>query len=131
MNAPVAGAPPDRTAAILGWTGLVVADVAAQLLFKTAAIDLPPPQASTAWVAIVAQSPLAWAAVACLLVAFGFWMRILRRAKLATAFPVTALAFVGVVAGSHLLFGETVSFAQGAGIVLIVAGVALLRPLDA
>ncbi len=122
---------PSRLARFAQWSGLVVADIAAQLLFKQAAVSLPPPEASAAWVAIVAQTPLVWAAVACLFVAFGFWMGILRRASLATAFPVTALAFAGVIAGSWLLFGETVTIAQGAGIALIVAGVALLKPLDA
>lgn len=119
-----------RLVRLAQWTGLVVADVAAQLLFKSAAVTLAAPEPTWAWVAIVAQTPAVWAAVACLLVAFGFWMGILRRAKLATAFPVTALAFAGVIAGSWLLFGERVTIAQGAGIALIVAGVAMLKPLD-
>jgi multidrug transporter EmrE-like cation transporter len=113
------------------WSGLVVSDSAAQLLFKSAAVRLPKPAATPAWMAMVAQSWRVWLAVGCLLLTFGFWMLVLRRRKLSTAFPVTALTFIGVVAGSSLFFGETITPLQYAGIALIVVGVAALRPLDA
>ena len=112
------------------WSGLVVADSAAQLMFKAAASHLPEPQATLPWVLMVAQSPRFWVAVACLVVTFGLWMLVLRRAKLSLAFPVTALTFVGVIGGSMLIFHETIAPLQYAGIALIVVGVALLRPLD-
>jgi multidrug transporter EmrE-like cation transporter len=79
---------------------------------------------------MVAQSWRAWSAVACLLLTFGFWMLVLRRAKLSQAFPVTALTFIGVLGGSSWFFGETIAPIQYAGIALIVAGVAVLKPLD-
>jgi multidrug transporter EmrE-like cation transporter len=113
------------------WAGFVVSDSAAQLLFKSAAIRLAEPTPTLAWVAMVAQSWHVWTAVACLLVTFGLWMLVLRRARLSTAFPVTALTFVGVVGGSWWFFGETIAPIQYVGIALIVAGVAALKPLDA
>jgi multidrug transporter EmrE-like cation transporter len=119
-----------RVSLALLWAGLVVSDSAAQLLFKSAAVRVAAPTPSLAWVAMVAQSWRAWAAVVCLLVTFGLWMLVLRRAKLSTAFPVTALTFIGVVGGSWWFFGETIAPIQYAGIALIVAGVAALRPLD-
>jgi len=113
------------------WFGLVVSDSAAQLLFKSAAVRLPKPAATFAWMAMVAQSWRVWLAIGCLLLTFGFWMLVLRRRRLSTAFPVTALTFIGVVAGSSLLFGETITPLQYGGIALIIVGVAALRPLEA
>jgi multidrug transporter EmrE-like cation transporter len=123
--------PASRLSLALLWGGLVLSDSAAQLLFKSAAVRLAEPSATLAWVAMVAQSWRVWAAVACLVLTFGLWMLVLRRARLSTAFPVTALTFVGVVGGSWWFFGETIAPVQYAGIALIVAGVASLRPLDA
>lgn len=119
-----------RVSLALLWVGLVLSDSAAQLLFKAAAVRLIRPTATFAWVRIVAQSWWVWSAAACLLVTFGCWMLILRRAELSRAFPVTALTFIGVVGGSWWFFGETITFIQCAGIVLIVAGVAALKPLQ-
>jgi multidrug transporter EmrE-like cation transporter len=117
-----------RVERVLLWIGLLLTDTAAQLLFKSAAVRLEEPTLTFAWVAMVAQTPGVWAAIACLLLTFGFWMLILRRAALSAAFPITALTLVGVVAGSWLFFREAVAPVQYAGIALIVAGVALLRP---
>ena len=126
----IAPRPNSRFESALVWAGLIVADSAAHLLFKSAATHLPEPQATLPWLLMVAQSLRFWAAVACLIVTFGLWMLVLRRAKLSLAFPVTALTFVGVIGGSMLLFHETIAPWQYAGIALIVVGVALLRPLD-
>jgi multidrug transporter EmrE-like cation transporter len=120
-----------RLSLALIWAGLVVCDSAAQLLFKSAAVRLAEPAPTLAWVAMVAQSWRVWSAVACLILTFGLWMLVLRRAKLSTAFPVTALTFVGVVGGSWWFFGEMIAPVQYAGIALIVAGVAAIKPLDA
>ena len=112
------------------WAGLVVADATAQLLFKGAATRLPAPGWSLAWIVMVAQSWRVWTALACLVVTFALWMLILRRSRLGQAFPVTALAFAAVVAGSWWFLGETVTPAHGLGIGLIIVGVAMLRPFD-
>lgn len=122
--------PHSRLEIALLWAGLIVADSAAQLLFKSAALHLPEPEATLPWLLMVAQSTRFWAAIACLVVTFGMWMLVLRRAQLSLAFPVTALTFVGVIGGSMLLFNESIAPLQYAGIALIVVGVALLRPLD-
>jgi len=120
-----------RLSMALLWTCLVVSDSTAQLLFKSAAIRLTRPTPTLAWVAMVAQSWRAWSAVASLLVTFGLWMLVLRRAKLSTAYPVTALTLIAIVAGSRWFFGETISPIQYVGVALIVGGVAALKPLDA
>jgi multidrug transporter EmrE-like cation transporter len=121
---------PSRFSLALLWVGFVMSDSAAQLLFKSAAIRLTPPTPTFAWVAMVAQSWRVWSAVACLLLTFGFWMLVLRRAQLSRAFPVTALTFIGVIGGSWWFFGESIAPIQYVGIAFIVAGVAALKPLD-
>ena len=119
-----------RLSVILLWIGFVVADTTTQLMFKSAAIRFTKPTPTFAWVMMVAQSWRIWSAVACLLITFGLWMLVLRRTSLSAAFPMTSLAFVGIVAGSWWLFGETIAPIQYAGIALIIAGVAALRLLD-
>src|SRR5258707_159072 len=97
-----------RLSLALLWAGLVISDSAAQLLFKTAAVSLPKLTPTLRWVMMVAQSWRVWLAVACLVFTFGCWTLVLRRAKLSSAFPVTALTFVGVVGVSLWFFGETI-----------------------
>ena len=122
--------PHSRFAMALLWAGLIGSDTAAQLLFKTAAVRLPSPSLSAAWIVMVAQSWLVWSALTCLLVTFGLWMLVLRNSRLSTSFPVTALTFIGIAIASSWLLGEMIVAVQYVGIALIVAGVAMLRPLD-
>ncbi len=122
--------PPSRLESAALWAGLIALDSLAQLLFKSAAIHLPPPQFSAQWLSMVAQSVRFWAATLSLLLTFGIWMLVLRRSRLSIAFPVTALTFIGVIGGSRLLFGELIEPIQYAGMALIVGGVALLRAVE-
>lgn len=116
-----------RVVLALTWLALVATDTAAQLLFKAAAQGLDEPRFATEWIAMVAQSPRVWAGVLCLLLTFGSWMLILRRAPISSAYPVTSLSIVCVVVASRIVFGDAVAPMQYAGIALIVLGVALLR----
>ena len=120
-----------RLAKALLWVGLVATDSAAQLLFKAAALTLPGPRPDWQWVGMVTRAWQVWAAMGCLLLTFLQWMLILRGTRLATAFPMTALTFIGVLAGAWWFFGENASIVQCAGVLLIVVGVTLLKPLDA
>jgi len=119
-----------RVSLALLWVGVIVSDSAAQLFFKSAAIHLALPTPTFAWLVMVAQAWRVWSALACLLLTFGFWMLVLRQTNLSRALPVTALTFVGVIGGSWWFFGETIAPIQYAGIALIIAGVAALKPLD-
>jgi multidrug transporter EmrE-like cation transporter len=112
------------------WAALIAFDTSAQLLFKSAAVRLPPAELSFQWLEMVTHSLRFWAAALCLVMTFSVWMLILRRSRLGLSFAATALTFVGVIGGSLLVFGETISSIQYAGIVLIVVGVALLGRLD-
>ena len=117
-----------RFAVAILWVLFIGVDGAAQLLFKNAAVHLPEPSASAAWVYAAATSVRVWMALACLGVAFVLWMMILRRFPLATAFPMTASTYVVVVTASQILFGERITLVQCLGIALIVVGIAMLRP---
>jgi drug/metabolite transporter (DMT)-like permease len=110
------------------WVIFVAMDATAQILFKDAAVHLPQPAPTLEWLYLTAASIRVWTALACLAAVFAVWMMILRRSPLATAFPVTASTYVVVVAASRIVYGEAVAPVQYAGIALIVAGVALLRP---
>ena len=113
------------------WGALIACDTGAQLAFKSAALQSIAPEPTLRWVGMLAQSWQLGVALGCLALMFVLWMMILRRQKLSSAFPVTALTFVMVAAGSHWVYGETVAATAIAGIVLILAGVAMLKPLDA
>lgn len=111
------------------WTLFIGLDSAAQLLFKNAAVHLPEPSVTLGWAYLAATSELVWVGLACLVAVFVIWMMILRRSPLGAAFPMTALTYVAVVAMSRLLFDETITPLQYAGIGLIIIGIALLRPV--
>jgi multidrug transporter EmrE-like cation transporter len=113
------------------WGALIACDTGAQLAFKSAAINSIAPELSLRWLRMLAQSWQLGAAVGCLALTFLLWMTILRHQKLSTAFPATALAFVTVAAGSRWIYGETLPAFALAGIALILAGVAMLKPLNA
>lgn len=56
------------------------------------------------------------------------WVRLLRAAELGKLYPIMALAFVLVPAGSHVLYGESLSVRYFVGVTLIVAGFMLTTP---
>src|SRR5512136_3005227 len=90
------------------WVALIALDTSAQLLFKSAAVRLPPAELSSQWLYQVAHSLRFWAAALCLVMTFAVWMLILQRSRLGLSFAATALTFVGVIGGSVLVFGESV-----------------------
>jgi multidrug transporter EmrE-like cation transporter len=112
---------------ILLWAGLIAFDTTAQLLFKSAALGMPQPEASLRWLRGVAESTTFWVGALSLALTFMIWMLILRGSQLTLVFPATALTYVGVIGGSRWIFGESIEPLQYAGIALIVVGVALLR----
>lgn len=54
------------------------------------------------------------------------WLWVLSRAQLSYAYPVLALSFPIVVGLSAILFNESISTVNWAGVALIVVGVSLL-----
>lgn len=71
-------------------------------------------------------SPWVWAAVVAALVAFALWLLALRRLELGVAFVLGSVVHVFVAAGSWFILGEQISWARGAGIFFIVAGLVVV-----
>ncbi len=53
------------------------------------------------------------------------WIWVLQRVELGHIYPLMALAFVFVPAGSYFLFGERFNFHYISGIILIILGIIL------
>jgi len=54
------------------------------------------------------------------------WIFAVRHLPLSIAYPVSSLNYVGILAGSHYLFGEHVSIERACGVALIFFGVLLV-----
>ncbi len=100
-----------------------------QLAFKWAGTALETLEFGPKWIATAATSPAVGLAVVGYLAMFALWMHILQNAPLSRAFAMTGLVYVTVPAAAWLLFGEHIGVGHGIGILLIVAGVAVMgRP---
>ncbi|MED1421241.1 EamA family transporter [Bacillus smithii] len=54
------------------------------------------------------------------------WLFILSKVPLSVAYPIQSLAYVFALFGAYFLFGETLTSWKIAGVLLIVAGVAMI-----
>lgn len=99
--------------------GTVIAIATGQVLFKLAASAW----AQGAGLTGLVQVPWFWVG----LVVYGgatlMWLMLLRITPLSVAYPFFALAFVVVPLLSWCFLGEALNWRQGAGALLIVAGV--------
>ncbi|HQZ69756.1 MAG: 4-amino-4-deoxy-L-arabinose transferase [Anaerolineae bacterium] len=55
-----------------------------------------------------------------------FWTRVLSREPLSWAYPLLALGYLPLLLGAHHLLGETISPLRILGVVVIIAGVAMV-----
>ena len=55
-----------------------------------------------------------------------FWTRVLSREPLSWAYPLLALGYLPLLLGANQLLGETISPQRFLGVVVIIAGVALV-----
>ena len=111
----------------LGLIGIFVfLDTAVQIVFKLAGHELGNGAFDTSWLSAAAQSPTVWCAIVLYLTIFVLWMLILQQVELSRAFPLTALTYVTVPTAGLVLFHESLTMMQAAGIALILAGVILV-----
>lgn len=105
---------------------LLAADVAVFALQKLASEV----QGSTplAFLWTVARQPALWVAVALGPVQLWLWTRILRRADIGWAYPVTALAYPITMVVASLTFRERYDWHVWAGAGLITAGAVVIGP---
>lgn len=90
-----------------------------QILFKRAAMSLPSPLSVAT---LVSNGWLLTALVIYALATLG-WILVLRKAPLALAYPLFALAFLFVPVLSHFLFAESLTWRTWVGGALILIGV--------
>ena len=115
--------PPGRTRLAIGLAITIVLDTVAQLVWKAAALHLPPLAVSVDLLRAVVQQPLFAVLGLIFLLQLLVWLKVLEHADLSFAQPVTALSYVTVCGLSTLWFGETLDARKLAGIALVLVGV--------
>lgn len=115
-----------RFGTVVLWALLIGTESAGQLFTKVAGDQLGQMDFNWQWLGEVARNPGILAAIASYIGAFFVWMLILRRSSLSLAFPLSSLVFVVVLLGSWLGLGEHISPLHWVGVVVIIAGIALL-----
>lgn len=111
---------------VLLWTALLSAETTAQLGLKIGSRAVENVAFGWDWLLRAVAAPWIWVGASAYLAAFAAWMLILRRMPLGSAFPLTGLVYITVLAASALLLGEPVGPLQTAGVALIVGGATLL-----
>ena len=100
----------------------IVLDTVQQILWKQAAGTIDTHSFSSA-VSTVVQNPSCLVVVAILPVQLWNWLRVLDRADLSYAMPITAMSYATVGICSFFIFGERLQLPQIFGIALIIVGV--------
>jgi drug/metabolite transporter (DMT)-like permease len=100
----------------------VALDVFGQTAFK---LGLSQPSEAALWRRVL-TSPLTMAGFFAYGIELLLWLAVLSRAPLSVAFPLAALAYVGVLATSRLVLGERVSARRWLGASIVTLGVALV-----
>ena len=101
----------------------IVLDTVAQLVWKAAALRLPPMVNGADMLQAVLQQPLFIVLGLLFLLQLLVWLKVLEHADLSFAQPITALSYVAVCGLSVLWFNETLDARKLAGIALVLAGV--------
>ena len=115
--------PLTRSRLTVGLTISIVLDTAAQLVWKEAALRLPPLAHSAEVVQAVMHQPLFLALGLIFLLQLLVWLKVLEHADLSFAQPITALSYVTVCGLSVLWFGETLDLRRLAGVALVLLGI--------
>jgi|TARA_R110002126_G_scaffold291807_1_gene459586 drug/metabolite transporter (DMT)-like permease len=94
-----------------------------QLLFKKAALSLPPMSLTKEFLLACMVNVWLVSAVAFYGVATVLWVCILQRVPLSLAYPFAALAFILVPAAAWLLFNEAITKSYLVGMAFIILGI--------
>jgi drug/metabolite transporter (DMT)-like permease len=97
-------------------------DTVQQILWKQAAVAIDMSSFSLALATII-RNPLALVVIAILPVQLWNWLKVLDRADLSYAMPITAMSYATVGLCSYFIFGERLQLLQVSGIALIICGV--------
>jgi len=80
-----------------------------------------------AWTGLTGlASPLVWLGIVFLILSFVTWLYVLKHLPLSVAFPVSQVVHVMVPLSSWLVLGERIGPLRGAGIALVLLGLAVV-----
>lgn len=114
-----------RRSILLGFLLLLTFDTGGQVGMKLAA-DRIGEMDLGAWLARVVEEPLIHLVLLCYLGAFLTYVSLLKYAPVGPAYAAAHGHIVSVLAISMLFLGERLTLIQGAGVLAIIAGVAIL-----
>ncbi|TBW47900.1 4-amino-4-deoxy-L-arabinose-phospho-UDP flippase [Marinobacter halodurans] len=77
--------------------------------------------------ALLIRSPWLWAAVTSLGLGIIFWLLVLQQLPVSIAYPMLSLNFVFITLASRIWFHEIIDARHCIGILLIIAGIVVLR----
>ena len=124
---------PSRRLLAIGLALAVLLDTAGQLLWKVSIASLPTNGGPWSTFTAVLHQPLFIVLAAIFFCQLFNWLRVLERADLSYAQPITSLSYVTVCVLSAVLLGEHVGIAKVAGVLCVLGGVALVsqsNPLE-
>ena len=107
------------------WALNILVDSAGQLAFKAAAVEPGEAEGMARWRHMLAR-PWIWAGVACFVVEFVLWLAFLSLVPLAEGVLLGMLSIVTVMLGGRFWFHEHFTRLRVIGILLIIAGVAIV-----
>lgn len=110
------------TSVVVGLALTIVLDTGVQILWK-AAVSVVPESAGIFQVVVgMLYQPIFYAVIAMFIAQFIIWMKVLAKADLSFAQPITALSFISVCALSSVFLQEHVGPTRLVGIGLILLG---------
>ncbi len=113
-------------ALVAGLVAAIVLDTLLQVLWKQAALTLPAGLAPAAVIGAILHQPLFLIVGALFTAQMINWLKVLDKADVSYALPITALSYVSVAAVSALILHEHMTLGRMAGIALILGGVVLV-----
>lgn len=115
---------------IVGLTLAIAIDTGLQILWKFAALSIPPGHVALAGLPALLLHPLFLAVGLTLLLQLVNWTAVLAHADLSYAQPITALSYISVLGMSAWVLHESISPQKIAGVALVFVGVWLISRTD-
>jgi len=109
-------------------TSITLGAVGQLLLRQVARMLTPPSQLGLGrWLLSVFTSPAILTAFAFFAVSALLWIAALRETPLTVAYPMVALSYIIIFAGSYVLFAEPITLTKLIGAALVVAGIIVIH----
>lgn len=115
-----------KRAVILGFVALLAIDTFQQVIVKLAGNRIGAFGAEGGWLDRLAAEPLVYVVGGCYIAAFFVYSWLLKVAPVGPAYAAVHGHIVSVLIISLIFLGEHITFMQGIGCLLIVAGIAVL-----